>query len=365
MSKEKHKLTILVWAIFLVGFYLAAGYLSSSKLYDDKVETKQRHQARLDPNLTEQGLTQVNPDQLNGLDTSAVETVKVGIYVDRIIEISTKAIDWTVDFYIWFKWYDEHLKPGESFQIIDGEVLDIGIIDESVVEGEHYALYRVTASITKFFNIVRYPLDNHLLTIQVEDREHQWNRLRYIVDDNAAQYSSRVVAPGYKLGEPVILQKPHAYKTARGAPGVSEDSQAIYSQIIYAIPINRPDWGLYFKMFQGLFAALAIAFLAFIFGPLSGERIALGVGAFFAAVANSYINLSELPGVGFVTLTDMANGIGMVTIFLTLLGSIISQRIANTPNGLNLAHRFDQITLWLFIIGFTSVSATMAMMASN
>jgi hypothetical protein len=47
-----------------------------------------------------------------------------------------------------------------------------------------------------------------------------------------------------------------------------------------------------------------------------GDRIGLGVGAFFASMASSYISLNELPGVGIRTLTDTVNGLAMVTIFL-------------------------------------------------
>ncbi len=364
LLENKGRFVLVIWAVGLAIFYLAAAYLAGTKVYEDKISSEIRQQQRLDPTTTEQGKTQVDFSELKSTETGDFEAVKVGMYVDRIMEISTKATAWTVDFYIWFNWQSDAIKPGETFQIIDGEIQSRTKVEELIENGRHYALYRVTARITKFFNVVRYPLDNHLLTIRIEDRDHQWNELRYVPDVRGAEYSSRVKVPSYRLNEAEIINKPHAYKTSRGDPRLAADHKATYSQITYGIKIDRPDWGLYFKMFQGLFASVAIAFLAFILGSTSGQRFGLGVGAFFAAVGSSYVNLSELPGVGMVTLIDMANGLAMTTIFLTLLGSVLSSRIARGESQLGIAQTFDRISLALFLTGFVSVNVVMALLAS-
>jgi len=363
--ENKGKSVLVVWAVGLTVFYLVAAYLAGTKVYEDRVSSEIRQQQRLDPTTTEKGKTQVDFSELKSAETGDYEEVRVGIYVDRIMEISTKATAWTVDFYIWFNWQSDDIKPGETFQIIDGEIQSRTKVEEVIDKGKHYALYRVRARITKFFNVVRYPLDNHLLTIRIEDRDQQWNELRYVPDVRGAEYSSRVRVPSYRLKEAEIINKPHAYKTSRGDPRLPADHKATYSQITYGIKIDRPDWGLYFKMFQGLFASVAIAFLAFILGSTSGQRFGLGVGAFFASVGSSYVNLSELPGVGMVTLIDMANGLAMVTIFLTLLGSTLSSRIARGESQLDVAQAFDRISLALFVIGFVSVNVVMALLASG
>lgn len=364
LFENKGRQVLVVWALVLAVFYLAAAYLAGNKVYEDKIASEIRQQQRLDPTTTENGKTQVNFAELASSESDSFEEVKVGIYVDRIIDISTKATAWTVDFYIWFNWQGDDVSPGESFQIIDGQIQSKTKLEEVTEAGRHYALYRVTARITKFFNVVRYPLDNHLLTIRIEDKDQLWNEFRYVPDVNGAEYSSRVKVPGYRLKEAEIINKPHAYKTSRGDPRLAADHKATYSQITYGISIDRPDWGLYFKMFQGLFASVAIAFLAFILGSSSGERFGLGVGAFFASVGSSYVNLNELPGVGMVTLIDMANGLAMATIFLTILGSALSSRIVKGKGQLEIAQSFDRISLVLFVTGFVSVNVIMAVLAA-
>ncbi len=364
LTEKQGNRVIAAWAIFLVAFYLVSGYLASTKVYTDRIESLERHLERMDPSRTEEGKTQVDLVTLKENDIGEHSDVHMGIYVDRIVEISTKATGWTVDFYVWFRWQGDSIDPGKTFHVIDGEIDTQTKVDEHTSGADHYVLYRVIARITKFFNVVRYPLDNHLLTIRIEDGDHPWDVLRYVPDERGAEYSSRVSVPGYMLKQAEIISKPHAYKTTRGDPRQPADFQSVYSQITYGIKIERPDWGLYFKMFQGLFASVAIAIVAFLLGPKSSDRISLGIGAFFASVASSYINLSELPGIGLVTLTDIANGLGMITIFLTLFGSIISSRIARDAIQHPIAVKFDFVSLFIFIVGFIAVNVAMALAAA-
>ena len=362
-TEERAGALFLIWVVLLLLFYLAVGYLASSALYNDRVESEARHLERIDPVKTERGKTEPDYQRLNGEGNNS-EQVQVGVYVDRIETISTKETLWTVDFYLWFNWKGDNIRPGDSFFVVDGEVLSKELIRSSSDGENHYELYQVAARITKAFNITRYPLDNHQLTIRIEENNLQWEQLQYLPDVAGTTYSSRVNIPGYVIYSADLVNKPHAYKSSRGDPLSPTAHKTVYTQLTYALAIKRPDWGLYFKMFQGLFAAVAIALLAFLLAPASGDRIGLGVGAFFAAVANSYINLAELPGIGRATLTDMVNGIGMVTILLTVFASIISSHLAETNGKIKTARAFDRISLVVFSVSFITVNVAIAISAA-
>ena len=362
INEQKGRLILIFWALLLAGFYIIVGYMAWKTVYENKQQSLIRHEERLNPNRNEDGRTSVKLSEVEESWNNKTKGIRTGIYVDRILDLSTKDTAWKADFYIWFKWTDEELKPGDTFHVINGDIQSKEQL-VSIREGnEFYELYRVTAYITKFFNITRYPLDDHLLTIRIEDRDQGWKQVRYIADTNNSDLSSRVIIPGYEIYDTKLIEKLHAYKTSRGDPRFSEE-QGIYSQLIYGVWIKRPDWGLYFKMFQGLFASVAIAFLAFFFSPESGDRIALGVGAFFASVASSYISLTELPGTGLRTMTDMINGLGMITIFLTLLGTIISMSIVNKYGQTALANKVDRLSITIFVSGYIIVNAVVALTA--
>src|SRR5262249_58546916 len=104
-----------------------------------------------------------------------------------------------------------------------------------------------------------------------------------------------------------------------------EGAKTIHSQLRCAMMLDRPDGGLFVKMFQALFVACAIALLAMFIKPTHVDpRFGLGVGALFAAVANSYITSSLVPDTGAQTLADIVNGIGIVIILVSLVESTIS-----------------------------------------
>jgi hypothetical protein len=69
-------------------------------------------------------------------------------------------------------------------------------------------------------------------------------------------------------------------------------------------------------------------------------------------VENGYIRLSELPGAGLRTLTDILNGQGMMTIFLTLLATIFAMRIARNKQQQYLARQFDCVSFTIITVGF-------------
>lgn len=363
MNEQKSRIILIMWALLLAGFYLVVGYMSWQTVSMDKKESLVRHEERLDPNREEKGRTSVNLSEMEKKKNDNGKRIQAGIYVDRIINLSTKDTAWVVDFYIWFKWTDGAVKTAETFQVINGDIQSRERLIKLEEGNRFYELYRVTANITKFFNITRYPLDDHLLTLRIEDKDNSWEQVRYIADSENSDISSRVKIQGYKIYDAKVVEKLHAYKTSRGDPRFSENGD-IHSQLVYGIWIKRPGWGLYFKMFQGLFASVAIAFLAFFFSPTSGDRIGLGVGAFFASVASSYISLTELPGAGLRTLTDMINGLGMTTIFLTLLATMISMNIAGKEDQMPLARKVDRISIVMFLAGYILVNVLVAFAAA-
>lgn len=363
------RIMVLSWLCVLCGFYAGVAYFAGTVLFNNKIESAEHHEARVAIDKVERGRTGFDVKLLNGEFRKKAKKVEVGIYLDRVINLSTKAAVWTADFYIWFRWKDEALDPGNTFQVVGGEVINkIPILHEKelLAEGKgYYALYRVTARITKYFNIMRYPLDNHLLTIHIEESKDAWHDFQYDADYKSSDCSSRVRIPGYNIaGDPKSIVKPHSYKSNKGYHHRIDSSGKTYSQFVYGLAIQRPDWGLYFKMFQGSFASVAIAFIAFLFRPGSGERVRLGVGAFFASVASSYVNLGQLPGVTMVTMTDMMNGLVMASIFLSICSSVINARLASNTGYMAAAEKFDNIMLSVFVAGFVGVNVIMAQCAS-
>ncbi len=223
--------------------------------------------------------------------------------------------------------------------------------------GEHYALYLVRGQGHQVFNTSRYPVDDHLLTLAIEDGSLMWQDLEYVADTEGSNISSRVKMPGYKVLKSALVVKPHAYKSSFGDPAMAAGSRRTYSQLIYGIWNGRTGYGPYLKVFVGLFAAAAIALLAFFIKPTDVDpRFGLGVGGFFGAVANTLLSASLVPDSGILTLMDMVNGVGAITIFLTLVESTISLYLYDIRGEVALSRAFDRVALIIFAVGFTVIN---------
>jgi len=332
-------------------------------LYDDKERAISRHEARLDKAKVEAGLT-ATEEKMFDLDREP-ENIEVtsGIYVDRIFDVELRRTHWKADFYLWFAWFGPNVHPGENFQIVNGEIINKELVADTDVGDEHYELYRITADITKFFNISRYPRDDHLMTILIEDTKRQFFNLTYVPDINGSAISSRVKIPGYEIYTERLVEKGHSYKTRRGNLRLPEDYKSTYSQLVFGIGIKRASWGLYIKMFVGIFSAVCLSLLAFFVSPAhTSPRFSLGIGAFFASI---YVILSQIPLASGFTLTDFVTATSVITVFLTLLTSTGSVGIYHHwSDGPAWARRLDRLVQIVFVVSYIGLNVTLAVSAS-
>lgn len=351
---------LCLWLLVVLGVAGAAGYEACSRMGENLKDSNARHLARLDPKALESGISQEETEQ-EGADPVPVE---VGVYVDRIPELSIKETRWSVDFYVWFRWQGDDVAPGEKFELVDGSI-ESKEKQADFHEGDrHYEMYRVIGSITKSFDVTRFPLDDHMLTLNIECPAYLRSELIFVPDGDLSKVSSRVRVPGYAIGDGRAVEKPHGYRSSRGDPRLPEDYHAIYSQFRFGIPLERDGWGVFLKLFQGLFASLAIALTAFFIKPTDVDpRFGLGVGAFFASIANTYITSSLIPDTAVMTLADTINGMGMALIFLTVVQSTISLYLYDICERESLSKAFDRVSIVGFGIGTLAVNIALPLTA--
>ena len=92
--------------------------------------------------------------------------------------------------------------------------------------------------------------------------------------------------------------------------------------------IERDAWGLFMKIFIGMYIAFLIAIISFTPHPWELEpRFGLPVGGLFAAVGNKYIIDSLLPESSQFTLVDTLHTITFLAIFATLVVSALALRL--------------------------------------
>jgi hypothetical protein len=354
---------LIVWGAALVILLSVGGWLAIRPARQDKLASLARHHARLDPQAADPGATA--PVLTLPLGSNPTE-VGFGIYVDRIVELSVKDASWTVDFYLWFRWHGDAVRPGEGFQVVDGWIESKEREVAHTCDDEHYERYRVVAKITKPFDVSRFPCDDHLLTINIENPLYQRHELLFIPDRDNSSVSSRVKVSAYEIHDSQILEKPHSYKTTRGDPRLVPGVKSTYSQGRMGIGLRRGSWGFYVKMFQALYVAVVVAMLAMFVKPTNVDpRFGLGVGGLFAAVANSYVTGSLIPDTGVMTVADIVNGLGIGMVLMTVIQSTVSLYLFEQLGAESLSRRFDQLSFVILATGYLALNLALPLAASQ
>ena len=336
-----------LWIIGIILIFLLICSFMTFTVYENKQSAQILDMELMNPNLTEPGL---NTEDFNLPTNSSPTKVFSGIYIDRITDLSLSDSSWNVNFYLWFKWNDSDINPGENFQIINGDIENKDLVDNFTNGTEHYEIYYVKANITKFFDISRFPTDSHVLYIEIEDKVSQRKDLIYVAENGTSDINSNVQVNGYNIGKILVIEKPHVYNSSFGDPRI-EKGPTFYSQLRAGIDLVRPDLGFYFRIFIGLFIAVAAALVALFIKPTQAEpRFGLGAGALFVAIANNIITSGLIPKTGVLTLADMVNDLGLLLILITIIESTISLYIYDIKGEKKLSRKLDRISFIILII---------------
>lgn len=315
------------WALLLLPSFALFFVLTSQQRHNAEA-ARERHLAR----MASPGSCQSDPSRSppSGREKDVATVVTVGAYVDRVPEISIVTASWKADFFVWFSWEGDLPDPGTTFKVVSGEALSRTLMRKVDTGKQHYSLYKVTAQITKSFDVARFPLDEHVLTIQLEDQALQSYQLCYAADAKASSVSSRVNVPGYGIQGTEVATNLHSYKTSLGEPTVPSDYQGKYSSFLFGIHIKRPSWGMFFKMFSVLYIAVFVALMGLVLrGP--NERLALAGTALFVAIGNAAGITPLIPYTGAITLADVIGNIGYLFIGFIIVQSILYHKYFADP----------------------------------
>jgi hypothetical protein len=291
---------------------------------------------------------------------ATAQKVYVGVYVKQIHGISLRDSQATVDFHIWFRWTGDNLKPLESFDLVNGRIDSKQSVYESTVNGMHYASCRVVANLHKVWNVSRYPLDRHFITIEIEDNDREADKLIYLPDEENSGLSAHAEVAGWNLkpGKAVVVT--NTDHTNYGDVSLPSGRESSWSRFVFSIQVTRPGIGIFVKLFAGLFIATAIALQALRIPAREIEaRMGLVVGAMFAAVASEYLVAAGLPESNGLTMADEFHILSFAFIFIALAESILAYKLT-TEGKEALAVRVDRIGFRVIALAYILLAAFIA-----
>lgn len=339
---------VAIWLLGVVALYAFVGSVILAECRADGARAEATLRAYVespttDPNVALPAGWPVDPS------SGSQDPVWVGTHLNRIVELSLQESRWSADFDVWFRWEAPDLDPGETFKLVNGTIEEKDQVAEALDGPVRYRRYRVRAELSRPFEVARVPLDDHVLPIRIELETNPLRPVRLVVDQESSGIDPTAAVAGYRTGRTLTTVKWAVTKSSLGDPRVAAGSASVRPQFIFAVWIHRDGLGLYVKLFQALFASVAIALLALCITPTQVDpRFGLPVGALFGAVANTYLGASLLPQASQVTLIDRVSGLGILTILMVLVHSAISLHLELTERG-----RFAQV---LDRVGFVALA---------
>jgi hypothetical protein len=362
-SRPRSHFVLFALCVFLLigGLFLTAELTEKVREMATSVNSNMRN--TMNPKAPDPGKTIPENYELKG----KVARVKIGAYLERIEDLDIKQSSWTYEFYLWFSWKPSEIdflgkkgnrhKNETPFSLVNGDVLKANLVEEIYDEKKDiaYVQYFVKAKNTQFFDVSLYPIDQHDLLIPIE---HKWldrTKLVFLPDTVDSKVSSRVNINGYERESNVkLIEKPHAYKSARGNPSLSSGYKVNFSQMRMALRIYKGGVHVILKLFIIMYIAVLVTFIA----PFSADPSRYTVGALFTTAGANYILSQKLPPTNIYTLAELINTFCMIVIIImmTLLAVLPSVIFADGKIDRTEKRLYNSIILIMFLFFiFTNV----------
>ncbi|MDH4298698.1 MAG: hypothetical protein OEV74_20670, partial [Cyclobacteriaceae bacterium] len=195
------------------------------------------------------------------------------------------------------------------------------------IDGKAWAIMKMKCTMKERWDVKDFPFDRQHLKVQIENTLFDNTLLVFVADTKGSQFDDEEAIDGWEIENFKVLVGDNSYTTGFGDS--SADNQ-VFSAFKIEMDIERDAWGLFMKIFIGMYIAFLIAIVSFTPHPSELEpRFGLPVGGLFAAVGNKYIIDSLLPESSSFTLVDTLHSLTFLSILMTLVVSAISLKFVD------------------------------------
>ena len=255
------------------------------------------------------------------------DTVDIGAYMMSVHDINFHDKEYTARFWLWFLYKNKNFDFVKQLDITNAKSIDQPQVLDDSLNGKKYSMLKMKCTMKENWNVEDFPFDKQHLKIQIENSLYDKSSLVFKPDVKGSKFDADEALVGWDIRNFKVEAIENVYETGFGDNRPGRDNQ-IFSAFVISMDIDRNAWGLFLKIFVGMYIAFLIAMVSF--APHPGElepRFGLPVGGLFAAVGNKYIIDSILPESTTFTLVDTLHAITFFTIFAILVVSAICLKL--------------------------------------
>jgi len=278
------------------------------------------------------------------------DTVQIGTYLINIHDINFHQKEYVARFWVWMKYDKAEFDFAHRIEVPNAKNIEIQdqIIDST--EDKIWVLMKLRCVMKQSWMVDDFPFDNQHLTIKVENSEFDTRRLVFSNISRGSHYDPNLVIDDWIIDELKTSVNKSTYSTDFGDSSL-EKPESEYAAYLIEIDIFRNAWGLFLKIFVGMYIAFMIAYVSFFLNLDSSEaRFSLPVGGLFGTVGNKYIIDSNLPETASFTLVDTLHSATFLAIFAIVAFSVFSTRYSSHGKS-EKGKKLDNIGKWA-VLGF-------------
>lgn len=253
------------------------------------------------------------------------DTVDVGAYVISVHDINFHGKEYTARFWLWFVYDNPEFDFSRQLDIPNAKSIDAPEIITDSIRGKAWTIMKMKSTMKESWNVIDFPFDQQHLKIQIENTLFDNRSLIFRPDVKGSKFDEEEAIDGWTIKNFRVSNASNDYQTGFGDTQLAGQ---VFSSFLIEMDIERNAWGLFMKIFIGMYIAFMIAMISFVPHPSEFEpRFGLPVGGLFAAVGNKYIIDSLLPESSTFTLVDTLHALTFFAIFGILVVSAICVRL--------------------------------------
>ena len=262
---------------------------------------------------------------------SSPDTVKIGCYIISLHNFNFKDKEYDARFWLWMIYKNPEIRFDNNIEIPNAKSFSINeVIEDSLIEnGKKYKWVQMKLNCTmkQSWEISSYPFDFQNLKILVESTKYDSRDLIFVADKSGKSYDPDLIVDGWDIAKFDLRTGFSHYATTFGEKK-SDSATVNYANFQMNFLLKRAAWGLFFKLFLGMYVAFAIAYVSFYINPrVSDPRFGLPVGGLFSAVGNKYIVDGYLPDTSQLTIVDWLHGLTFIMILTIIIFSAYALKL--------------------------------------
>lgn len=281
--------------------------------------------------------------------------VDVGIYINRIDNLSYSKGTFVVDMTLWFRWDNTRLHPNKTFTIKGATINSRRDEYDGLIEGTNvrWAAVDIVATVPHKFNVDNFPFDSQRLTIRVEEVEQNSTKVNYQLDTPSIKINPNLVIQGWLVDGDSATITYNEYPTDFGYSFGKADANFKAAQFNYDMMISRASVLSGMKLIFAPVVAILILLFTSLLPVSQSARFGAGTTAIFALVSSHYLILNQLPETSHITVAEQIVAFGLLQSLIYFIVTVFSYNAQD--KGKTILHRRIDRSLAVYL-GITVLS---------